>query len=545
MQLKKLFKKPGFIALLLAIFTLVLLISTAPKIGLTWDEPAYITAARSYIDWFSELISNPSAALSNEVIDTYWNPNHEHPPMDKIWSGFVWSGARYVFDDLVAHRLGNMILVSVMVGILYFWIEKSYGWIAGLVAAVTLMAMPRFFFHSHLAALDVPAAFMVFMMTFCFVQWMDKRSWNWTVALGLVFGVAIATKVNALFVPPTLFLWILIFHRRWFLVIRLGIASLIGIVVSILLWPWLYPDVIGRLDEYIRFITVDHWEIGQWYFGKFYIPPPWHFPFVILWAVVPLTITFLYFFGAFRAVRNRKQDGALGMLLIFSALVPLFALSIGQSMVYDNDRLFMPTFPFFAALAGVGFTWLVASLRKWGEWNLKNQWAAALSTGLALIVFLPPLVSTINLYPHLLSYYAQSVGGLPGATTLDLESTYWCETFAEALPYLNENAAEGAMIWVEPWSHDVLVYYQLQGQLRPDLNIAAAQYASSVFGPVDTLKPGYSWHSVDYIIFQHRQTYFGGLTDDNPITPEWLAGQIPVYRLGHQGISLLSIFEQK
>ena len=423
--------------------------------------------------------------------------------------------------------------------------EKTYGWIAGLAAAAALMAMPRFFFHSHLAALDVPAAFMVFMMTFCFVQWMDKRSWKWAFALGLVFGVAIATKVNALFVPPTLFLWALIFHRRWYLLLRLGIASLIGIVVSIFLWPWLYPDVIGRLDEYIRFITVDHWEIGQWYFGKFYMPPPWHFPFVILWAVVPLTITFLYFIGAFRAVRARKQDGALGVLFIFSALVPLFALSIGQSMVYDQDRLFMPTFPFLAALAGVGFTWLVAGLRKWGEWNQKKQWAAALSAGLALIVFLPPLISAISLYPHLLSYYAQSVGGLPGATTLDLESTYWCETFAEALPYLNKNAEEGAMIWVEPWSHDVLVYYQLQGQLRPDLNIAAAQYASSAFGPVDTLKPGNSWHSADYIIFQHRQTYYGGLTDDNPITPGWLDGQIPVYRLRHQGIPLISIFEQK
>ena len=96
MQIKKFLQKPGFTALVLAIFTLILLVSTAPKIGLTWDEPAYITAARSYMGWFSELISNPSEALSDEVIDTYWNPNHEHPPVDKIWSGIVWSGARHV-----------------------------------------------------------------------------------------------------------------------------------------------------------------------------------------------------------------------------------------------------------------------------------------------------------------------------------------------------------------------------------------------------------------------------------------------------------------
>ena len=158
--------------------------------------------------------------------------------------------------------------------------------------------MPRFFVHAHLAALDVPAAFVVFMMSFCFVQWIDKRSWIWTIILGLVFSIAIATKVNALFVPPTLFLWALIFHRRGYLLVRVVIASLIGIIASNLYWPWLYPDFSGRLLEYIRFITVDHWKIWQWYFGEAYMPPPWHFPFVILWAVVPLTISVLYFVGA-------------------------------------------------------------------------------------------------------------------------------------------------------------------------------------------------------------------------------------------------------
>jgi 4-amino-4-deoxy-L-arabinose transferase-like glycosyltransferase len=545
MQLNKQLQKPGVIAFLLGFFTLVLLILTAPSIGLTWDEPAYIAAARSYQGWFREFLANPSEAFEQEVIDQYWAVNHEHPPMDKVWSGFVWEGARHVFDDLVAHRLGNMILVSVMVAMIYLWVEKAYGWIAGLTAAAALMALPRFFFHAHLAALDVPAAFAVFTMTFCFIQWLDRPSWKWTFALGLVFSVAFATKINTFFVPPTLFLWALIFQRRWYLFIRLGVASLMGLGGAVLLWPWLYPDILARIEDYILFITVDHWEIGQWYFGQFYMPPPWHFPFVILWAVVPLTVTFLYLTGIIRALRDRKRDGGLGMLFILSALVPILALSIGQSMVYDNDRLFMPTFPFLAALAGIGFAWLVAGIHKRVDHDRKPWLNPALSAGLALIVFLPPLVSAVDLYPHLLSYYARSVGGLPGATRLELESTYWCETYAEALPYINENAAHGDMVWVEPWSHDVLLYYQLEGKLRSDLRIAAAEYASSILGPADTLEPGYPWYSADYIIFQHRQTYYGGITDPNPITPEWWEGQTPAYRLAYQGVPLLSIFEGK
>ena len=543
MQALKRLLKPGLIALLLAVFTLILLISTAPKIGLTWDEPAYIAAAKSYTAWFTQLFNNPSEALGDTAIRYYWTANHEHPPMDKVWSGFVWSGARHIFDDLLAHRLGNMILVSVMVAVLYLWIEKSYGWIAGLSAVAALLAMPRFFFHAHLAALDVPAAFVVFMMTYCFVQWIDKRSWVWTLILGLVFSVAIATKVNALFVPPTLFLWALIFHRRSYLLIRLVIATLIGIVASNLYWPWLYQDFSSRLIEYIRFITVDHWEIWQWYLGEAYMPPPWHFPFVILWAVVPLTTTILYFIGAVQAVRDRKQDEGLGVLFILSALVPLLALSIGQSMVYDNDRLFMPAFPFLAALAGIGFAWVVAAINKYVGQNQRSWLAPALSVGLVLIVFLPPLVSTVSLYPHLLSYYAQSVGGLRGATKLELETTYWCETYAEALPYINENAEPGDIVWVQPWSHDVLVYYQRMGILRPDIKIAAEEYANSVFGPALTLKPWTPYNAADFIIFQYRQSYFGGREGQDYVTPKWLETHTPVYQIKHQDIPLLSIFE--
>jgi len=544
MQLKKTFQKPGVVALLLAVFTLILLVATESKIGLTWDEPAYIAAAKSYRSWFTEFFDSPSEAMSQTSIDFYWGVNHEHPPMDKIWAGFVWSGAHHIFDDLLAHRLGNMILVSIMVAVLYLWIEKTYGWIAGFGAVAALLLMPRFFFHAHLTALDVPAAFVVFMATFFFIQWMDKRSWIWTLALGLVFSIAIATKVNALFVPPTLFLWLLIFHRRTYLFIRLIVASLIGVVMSNLFWPWLYPDFFARWIEYIRFITVDHWSIWQFYLGKVYLPPPWHFPFVMLWAVVPLTITVMYFIGATRGIREREQDGGQGVLFILNALVPLLVLSIGQSMVYDNERLFMPTFPFLAVLAGLGFAWIIAAIRRFGDRSNKIWLAPALSVGLALIVFLPPLIGTVTLYPHLLSYYSWGIGGVRGAAKLKLETTYWCETYAEALEYINQNADPGDTIWAQSWSHDVLVYYQLTGKLRPDIKIAAEPYASSIFGPIVTLRPGTSYEDADYIIFQYRQSYFGGHRDQDFLTPEWLRTHTPVYQIQYQGVPLLHIFKQ-
>ena len=148
----------GVIALLLAAFTILLLGVTAHNIGLTWDEPIYMEASENPVAWLGELFTRPQYAFSDECIQEYWRLNHEHVPFDKVWSGLIWSGARHLFDDITAHRLGNIILCGGLVALLYLMLAPAYGRDAGLAAAGALLTMPRFFFHSHLAALDVPTA---------------------------------------------------------------------------------------------------------------------------------------------------------------------------------------------------------------------------------------------------------------------------------------------------------------------------------------------------------------------------------------------------
>ena len=457
-------------ALLISVFVFVLLLATAPDIGLTWDEPAYIAAARSYMGWYGQVFTNPKEAFREEVITKAWDVNHEHPPLDKIWSGAVWTLAHNFTNDLTAHRMGNMLLVAVLAGLLYLLILDAYGQVAGLVSVAALLTMPRFFFHAHLSALDIPAAISVFIVTFAFWKTLERKSWAWGLLLGLIWGLALATKINAIFVPITLGLWWLIFRRDLRNFVRLIIMGVTAIPVFFTVWPWLYYNTYDRLTTYLGFMTTDHFKIGQYYFGKFYMPPPWHFGFVMLWAVLPLGLTVLYLIGIVRAGTG-KQDGGLGWLLFLSALTPILAISSGKSMVYDNERLIMVTFPFLAGLIGVGFGWIVSGLGKLSErWN-----KPIISRGgvviLILLAFVPQIVTMVRLYPHYLSYYGESVGGLAGATRLGLETTYWCETYSLVLPIINEQAKPNERIWVDPWSHDVLIYYQTQGYLRKDLSI--------------------------------------------------------------------------
>ncbi len=528
------------IAIILGLCTLVLLVATAPQIGLTWDEPAYIAASESYVEWFGELVTNPKQALDQETIDSYWEINHEHPPVDKIWSGAVWRLSRLIFNDLAAHRMGNMLLVAALVAMLYLIVATEYGRTAGFVAAAALLTLPRFFFHAHLAALDMPAAVMIFAVLFVFWRTKDRTGLWSTIGLGVVWGLAVATKVNAVFVMPILFLWLLIFKREIRLFVRLVLSSIIAFPIFLLSWPWLYPAVYERIDEYIRFITIDHWEIGQFYLHEFHMPPPWHFPFVILFAVVPLTLMLFCLVGVVRTAVKKKNRG-LGTLFFFNALAPMIVLSIGESMVYDNERLFMPTFVYIAALAGTGLDWALSGIRN-GLKRMKKESLMRRATAiLILLVFIPHLVLAFPLYPHLLSYYSEAIGSLPGARRMGLETTYWCETFAESLAFINDNAEAGDSVWTDPWSHDIMVYYQLQGRLRDDVWIATPPYATSILRS-DARLIAREYYEADFVVFQYRQTAIGEDPASSPILA-WVASREPDVRISYLGVPLLDVYQ--
>lgn len=530
------------IAGILALSTLAVLMLTAPHIGVTWDEPAYITASESYVKWFGELVSQPLKALNPKVINHYWRLNAEHPPLDKIWSGLAWSVSRQMLSDLMAHRLGNMILVAFLTALLFLLVAETYGRVAGLLSVGILLTLPRFFFHAHLAALDVPAAVMIFTVIYIFWKTKDKPGIRGTLALGTACGLAMATKVNAVFIMPTLFIWALLFQRDKRMFGRLLFASIMAFPVFLSTWPWLYPAPLERIKEYLLFLTTYHWEIGQWYLHEFHMPPPWHFPFVMVIAVVPLTFLLFYWVGIARIAKEKKHR-SLGVFFLLNSLVPLLALAIGKTMVYDNDRLFMPAFVFIAAISGIGIDWFVKGVRDRLQLSDHRFLVKPVLFAVYALIFTPHLVLAVPLFPHWLSYYSESVGGLTGAQRIGLETTYWCETYNEVLQYLNVNARHGDTVWVDPYSNDVMIYYQQQGSLRPDIQVTMPGDGTSTLVAPNKLsnKP---YTEADFIVLHHRQTSYAKGGKAYPIV-EWLKGRKPDFRFSYKSIPLIEVYQMR
>jgi hypothetical protein len=289
--------------------------------------------------------------------------------------------------------------------------------------------------------------------------------------------------------------------------------------------------------NYLGFLTLDRYATEQFYFGGLYAAPytplPWHFPFVMTALVVPFSLFLLATAGAFYTMR-RKSDRPLGGLLILGAFVSLLVFATPYGQPFDNERLLMPVFPFVAALAGIGFVHISRLVYRLAESRHINLRKPQIISILAFVAFGPHLAVAYDLYPHLLSYYSEVIGGAYGARVLQLETTYWCENYAQTLSYINTHAPPEAVVWGE--CHDVLLYYQLQGKLRLDLQLAKRPGSTVAFPGIELTHATYV--DADYIVIQYRQSgHYRALR-------QWMSVREPVYEVKYRRLRLAEVYRQ-
>jgi 4-amino-4-deoxy-L-arabinose transferase-like glycosyltransferase len=531
------------IAVAIGLITVIVLLLTTGGIGVTWDEPVYIASSNSYEAWYQQLISDPIGAMHPESIRKAWEVVHEHPPLVRIYSGLIWTVARHFTDDLTAHRLGNILLVGVMAALLYKLVAEETNRLAGIASLVALFTMPRFFFHAHLIELDMPVAAMSVIVAYIFWRTKENTQVRYSLLLGVAWGMALSVKIDTIFILPTLLLWVLLIHRKEYLLVRVLIAGAVAVPVFFVLWPWLYYDTVRRLVEFLLFPFLAHWMNREFYLGRIYTTTPWHYPFVLIFAVVPLGTTLLYLAGIARSAVSRRIR-PFGLFLLFNALTPMLIQASGRFIAFDGERFSMAAFPFLAALAGIGFAGLAQLVRVLLRRFRAPVLAPAVSSAIGILLVVSPILDTVRLYPHLLSYYSEQVGGLPGAVELGLEPTYWCDTYIEAVRFINEHAKPGDSVWAEGSSFRVFLYYQLIGVLRSDVLLAVPPNSTSVFGP-DLPFPAVEedYTRADIVVVQnHKILFYDNNTEPNDFSA-WTTQRKPVREWTLDGVTVLSIYE--
>lgn len=427
-------------------------------------------AAESYAGWAFDVLTSPGTALTKKSIDKAFSPNHEHPPFAK----FVMGGAQSVmkrlgFARLDGARAGVAFLCALLCAVMSLVLLETYGGAAAIIGPVLLLSLPRFVFHSQVATLDVPVAAMVFLTASAFF-W-SLRSKKRALLCGILFGFALLTKLNAPFaaIPATLYILLQRGHE-----IRLrrdtqpGVAlpdiplvlwsmAIVGPIVFLLGWPWLWFDTFPRIGAYFGF-HLKHYPIFLFYEGVIFSKPfaPWHMPFTMAAACIPAPIIVLGLLGAadgvrqlarmvFRPRRLTTSEAFTGYIFLQAA----FAISIVAFLnvpKYGGEKLFMPFFPFFVVLAVRGLQIVARSASR--VFGTRRLATLTLLVGIAASVpgFLGSYATRGG---YGLSYYSAAFGGLRGAVARGYERTYYDIADKPLARWLDENA-QGKKVHFEP-----------------------------------------------------------------------------------------------
>jgi hypothetical protein len=322
-----------------------------------------------------------------------------------------------------AQHLG-LILLHVL-GLFFFisYCCRLLGRAAGICAGVVLATFPAAVGHSFNNAKDWPCAMFYAVTVLAAGTGLLENRGRSLLAAGVFLGLSFAGKFNAVFVFPTLLLWLPLFG--WVYRVRerglsapvvgglLG-APYVAFLTFFVLWPWLYqgtlPQWLDHLHEYVHFMV--SYGLG--------LRTTWTaLPFLCVLLMTPPLVLVAAGAGILRGTLGGKDGWLRSSLLGIGLLVPVLRVSVPRSNFYDANRHFIEYIPFLAGLAGYGAPWLFEGLlwlqeRTGGGLRrlLTYQRALAFSAALALFCCALPLVVYA---PYETTYWNAFVGGLGGA----------------------------------------------------------------------------------------------------------------------------------
>lgn len=476
---------PWIVPWLLAggIFSLVAF--TTPHYGITWDEPNYYVASDLEVQWFGELFrglvrGDLGSVLSDEKIKSAWrwDPYHvPHPPFSRLLSGLAKAVLSPFMDKFTAYRVAPALFFTLLVTVMYLWMAALFDRVTGLFSALALVLMPNLFGFAHFAVTDMPLTAMWFLTVYCF--WKGLKDWRWSLALGVVWGLALATKFPAFLIPIPLLLWAHLYHRYSY---HNNVFSMVFLspIIMVSLQPYLWHKTLPRIAMFLYDGVSRGYRpevnFGVFFYNKIYTTStlPWYYPFFMTAVSIPETILLASLIGLIALAWVKQQQGVM-VLFLFNAV---FILSMGLlpgAVLHDVNRLMLPVLPFLGGLASCGFFVLIRTVTNQSKnltilQGVKNL-QAKLIVAIFLLVLFQPALDLLIYHPYQLSYYNRLVGGIRGAYQRGLEVTYFMEALTpEFLRFLNKELPPNSVINASV-SNFMLNFYQKENRLRRDIRI--------------------------------------------------------------------------
>ena len=485
------------IGLALFVVTLATALGVQRDVGVARDEVVYMGAGDGYARWWIDVVHGKAGATSAKGITAAWggpgatDHNREHPPFMKTLFGLshkLLHGGLGV-SHVTAYRAPSALMHAFLILIVFAWAAAAWGLAEAVIAALLTLALPRALFHAGLACFDGPIATLWVATLYCYWRSVGPRrgrwTWWWAIVAGVVWGLALATKHNALLLPFAIaphFAWVVArqayattapgpvrglralgrgLRARWYVPVAL-IA--LGPLTLIAVWPWLWFDTVAHIRAWLQF-HLHHVHYNFEYLGDNWNHPPfpWHVAVVTTLLTVPAGTLAAAALGVLARARGwwrtrgELADGA-ALLLGLSLAASMGPFFLGSTPIFGAEKHWEAAIPTVCLAAGVGAVWAArAAVAALGE-----LWAGArhrLAPTVAIAAVGGALVAgaaaeTAHAHPYALTSYNGIAGGAPGGADLGMNRQFWGYAARGVLPFLRTQAPPAGAPPRPVYTHD-------------------------------------------------------------------------------------------
>ncbi len=448
---------------------------------------------------------------------------YESHPLGAILSAascrVLW-GRLALLPALSAHNLPIVLLVAALLAALVAGASRRWGLLAGAGAGLSLLLAPRFLCDAFNNLKDAPEA-VLYAASLCAWVWaLRARRLSRFALAGVLTGLALAQKANALFLPLHAALWLLLaslLRRRrgeerlaipW---VGVPLALLLALATRIAVSPMLWEDTFHRLGVQVGYFLAQ----GR----QSFVEQDWDGPRAFLCATPPMLLL-LAALGA----ANRRAGAEQRLLLVLGVLFPVARTALPGAINFDGVRHFLEFMPFLALLAGLGLDLVVRAAGRW----VAEGWsgAARVAGGVLLLgaLLAPAAWACISTWPFGNCYWNGLAGGLAGAQARGWKSAtdYWAASYWQAFDWLSRAAEPEAGVLVPVAWHvaDAIQPLRLRGDLMLWSSPAAPQHGTS---------------EVLYVAYVTHRAFYG------PVSWALDHESVPVHELRVQGAPILRI----
>jgi hypothetical protein len=414
--------------------------------GINWDEPVHEWRGQAFLDY----VLHGDRRLIN----------HEHERNYGSFPDVILAAAERLVerDSRTIYLTRHLILFLIFcLGVWFFYLlgRKIFGRLEiALLGCLMLVLSPRLFAHSFYNPKDTPLMTAVIVAFYTLVRFLEKPrlarlAWH-------ALACAVATDVRltgalTFFLTGATFLFLLWEARknrgRILGVLGLGAAfSVLYVALTILLWPYLWENPVGRIASVFQFATHVPWGGHQLYLGKYYScgETPWHYIPVWIALSTPLLYLGLFFIGVFALIgdmfRKRKRPSQLldktrgPLTLLWFFVPPVGSILLGVCTFNEFRHLFF----IYPALLLIGLRGFLATCgaanrirRRKYSMAAKIILAAVMVSGLARVAFF-----MVKNHPHENVYFNRLAGRDMASVAKKFEMDYWGLSYKQGLEYL-------------------------------------------------------------------------------------------------------------